>query len=303
VTRSGGPKAETIPEPVTIETVAAPDAIRVLRSHPAFRNAAQAFARAALAGLEEADPETRWMIADLGRTSLYIIALVLDGLPGGFTVATLKATAATYAIASAGRVTAFVDRCLRTGSLALSPGSEPWTRRRLRPTSAFVQPLGRMLAARMRAVSPLASELEAAAAKLGSDAAVATAITEGVRVSTSMHGQDLGWLQPLMFFMGRDGGMRFVEYLVAQQSEPRAGLLAPVKVNKSQAARACWVSRRHLDTLIVDGAAADLLKVDPSGTIEMAPAVGEALEGYYAVHVRGFRLMAQKLRQACVSPA
>ena len=140
-------------------------AVARLRAHPRFREAVEAHAAGALAEYESQDNHERWLLKDLGRASLWLGAMILDTIPGGLTVSALAAAAAERQVCSRGRVLAFVHYALDTGRLTLSPGSEPWVRRRLVLTPAFLEPSRRRMSLQFRTVALLAPEVAAAPAE------------------------------------------------------------------------------------------------------------------------------------------
>jgi hypothetical protein len=274
------------------------EAIDAVRGHRLFPSVAHRMCRGALNAYGAADPFDRWAVSDLGRLSLTFIATVLDHLQGGVTAADLKTHARRNRVASPGRVTAYIDACLKAGRMHLTPGSSNWTQRRLELDRALLKPLAALLIVQLDSCASLIPEARDAANHLDGDPrAIRRAMVHAVWLVTSLEAatpQQSAWADPLRFFMDRSSGMRFLQHLMAETPTGQAFPLTPTRLNKSLAARICGVSRRHLDHLLSDAAQAGLLQIS-HGRIIVSTQVAQALETYFAIYVCGLRLIARSI--------
>ncbi|MBS0363425.1 MAG: hypothetical protein JSR98_18780, partial [Proteobacteria bacterium] len=180
-------------------------AVSRLREHPRFRAAVEAFAAGALAQYEREDTATHWLHRDLGRSSLYLGAILLDRMPAGLTFAGLAEMAVHRDVCSRGRVLAFVQYALATGRMVVAVEPGPWSRRRLSLTPAFLAPMRERFIASLNATSIVAPEVAETLPRLASDEAVrqvATAMGTLLAVRPELNRNPGGALRQV--FIARD---------------------------------------------------------------------------------------------------
>ena len=234
-----------------------------LCAHPRFREAAEAHAAGVLAEYETQDSHDRWLLKDLGRASLFLGAMLLDATPEGLTVSGLAAVASQSQVCSRGRVLAFVHYGLDNGRFALTPGSEPWVRRRLTLTPAFIEPARRRLVVQFKAIAIVAPEVAAALSRLAPDGAVRQASVSAGLLLTLRPELNRNHGGPLrQIFIARDGGMRILQHLLLRQAQTRLRLLESAPLSRAALSRCYGVSRTHVNRLLADAEAAGALRVE-----------------------------------------
>lgn len=274
-------------------------AVARMRAHPRFRAAVEAFAAQALGDYETQDTATRWLLKDLGRASLYMGCAILDGAPGGLTVAALAASAEAHNICSRGRVLAFVRYALDTGRLVLPPGPEPWVRRRLTQRPAFIDPLRRRLRGALETTALVAPEVAAALTALGSDAVVRQAtgaLAFLLAARPELNRNPGGPLRQV--FLSRDGGARVLQHLMLSQSPGRERLVQAARLSRAALARRYGVSRTHINRLLADAAAAGALRLAAPDEVSFSPAFSEEVEAFYAGQFQVMRTIARTVMSA-----
>ncbi len=269
-------------------------AVARLRAHPRFREAVEAHAAGALAEYESQDNHERWLLKDLGRASLWLGAMILDTIPGGLTVSALAAAAAERQVCSRGRVLAFVHYALDTGRLTLSPGSEPWVRRRLVLTPAFLEPSRRRMSLQFRTVALLAPEVAAALPRLASDSVVQqSSVAAGMllTVRPELNRNPGGPLRQI--FIARDGGMRMLQHLMLRQPKVRERLLTAAPLSSAALSRRYGVSRTHVNRLLADAEAAGAVHLEGRDRVVFSEAFSDEVEAYFAGAFQCCRVIAQ----------
>ena len=269
-------------------------AVARLRTHPRFREAAEAQAAAVLAEYDAQDSHDRWLLKDLGRAALWLGAMILDTMPRGLTVSGLAAVAAERQVCSRGRVLAFTHYALDSGRLALTPGAEPWVRRRLVLTPAFIKPSRRRLILQFTTTALLAPEVAAALPRLASDSVVQQAsVAIGLLLSArpELNRNPGGPLRQI--FIARDGGMRMLQHLLLRQAKTRARLLQAAPISRAALARRYGVSRTHVNRLLADAEAAGALRLEGRDRVVFSQGFSDELEAYLAGGFQVCRLVAQ----------
>lgn len=269
-------------------------AVARLRTHPRFRDAAEAHAAAVLADYDLQDHHDRWLMKDLGRAALWLGAMILDTMPGGLTVSALAAIAAERQVCSRGRVLAFTHYALDSGRLALTPGSEPWVRRRLVLTPAFIEPSRRRLILQFQTTALVAPEVAAALPRLASDSVVQQAsVGIGLLLSTrpELNRNSGGPLRQV--FIARDGGMRMLQHLLLRQATTRARLLEAAPISRAALSLRYGVSRTHVNRLLADAEAAGALRLEGRERVIFSESFSDELEAYLAGAFQVCRLVAQ----------
>ena len=276
-------------------------AVARLCAHPRFREAAEAHAAGVLAEYESQDSHDRWLLKDLGRAALWLGAMILDASPDGLTVSGLAATAALRQVCSRGRVLSFVHYGLDSGRFALTPGSEPWVRRRLVLTPAFIEPTRRRLVAQFEATALLAPEVAAALSRLAPDTAVRQAIVSTGLLLTLRPELNRNPGGPLrQIFIARDGGMRMLQHLLLGQSKTRSRLLERAPISRAALSRRYGVSRTHVNRLLADAEAAGALRLEGRDRVVFSSAFSDEVEAYFAGQFQAARVVAQGMTDAPV---
>jgi len=202
--------------------------------------------------------------------------MVLDAVGGGFSAAQLVQAAVGNRTCSEGRARGYLRRAAAYGFLAVEADG---THR---------------LSARMDAVLRRGTEtLLGAAARLepglGSALAVVGdrdfrrrfALQVGMNTVARpdlFNGPD----RPVVLFLGRDGGTRILEQMLAAQPPGRERLLEQAPASQRALAQGARVSRTHVARLLADGEAQGLLRVERR-RIVAAPELSEDVERHYAL--------------------
>ena len=93
-----------------IDALLSDEAMIALRTRADFREVVEELIAVSLANYRTFDAAGRWMFADMGRSALYVAALILDARPGGVSAAALTAAAQDNRASSRGRVAQFIRR-------------------------------------------------------------------------------------------------------------------------------------------------------------------------------------------------
>lgn len=261
-------------------------AFAALRAHPAFRDTVEDLARGNLASYGALKLAERWLYSDLGRAALTGAALVLDAALGGFTTAQLVAAARTNRTCSEGRVRHYLRRAIANGFLDVDAAGAH------RPTGRMHAVMGRGAATLLAAAARLDPAVAPAAAAAG-DIAFRRRLSLQVGLNT-MSRPDLfaGPEKPVVLFLGRDGGARMLERLIAAQAPGRRRLLESAPVSQRGLAASAFVSRMHVARLLADGAARGLLAPCARG-VAVAPELSEDVERHYALVLEMARVSAR----------
>jgi hypothetical protein len=258
------------------------EALAALRSRPAYADAADGLARGSLCELAQMDAAGRWMVRDLGRSSIYLAMVFLNGTPAGVSAFSLASAARAQRFASRGRVMAFLRHAQEVGELIVPPGSGPWTQRRLCLGQRFVDRFrgGNLNYARM--VALVVPELAGFVDRLHDDnflrhyvtgvilASQAASAASSAASSASRHGEKL--------FLERDCGMSILFRLMASQDRPRARLLESARFSRAGMSREFGVSRAHINRLLADAAAVGLLSFPASDTVRFEPELSDDVD-------------------------
>jgi hypothetical protein len=270
-------------------------ALRAIVADPRFRAVAEASAAEATAQFQRLDGASRWLLKDLGRTSIYVATFALHAFLGSVTQSGLVATLVAQGVASRARVVAFVDRAIATGRLRVAPGSLPWTQRPLIPNAGFVDVLFDRLAGAFRVMGQIDTGIAAAADRMSNERIMAAAYVAIGRISATAEALGAPALPRMQLFMQRDGGLKLLQALLIRQAPDRDRLLESVSFSKTDVARDCGVSRIHLDTLLRDAEAAGLLtRVGRNGII-FDRALNDSYELWVALQIQGARLVAETI--------
>jgi hypothetical protein len=271
-------------------------AVLRLRGHPRFREAVEAFAQGSLDHYERQDAPTRWLLKDLGRAALYLSATILDGTPEGLTFARLAVTAAATNTCSRGRVLAFLHYAQAAGGLVVPPGPEPWARRKLVLTPAFINPTRERLIGGLEAAAIVAPEVAEALPRLASDTAAeqaAAAVGMLLKFRPELNRNPGGPLRQI--FIARDGGMRMLQHFMVRQPTGRSRLMETAPVSRADLSRRYGVSRTHVNRLLDEAQAAGALTLPTADRVEFTPAFSEEVEAFFGGVLQVNRVVAQTL--------
>ena len=252
------------------------EAMAALRARSDFRAVVEQLIAGSLAYYRTLDAAGRWMLADIGRTSLYAAAVILDAQPNGVSATALTASAQGNRAASRGRVARFIHFAQDAGEIVVPAGAEHWTRRRLTLRPAFVERLRRLTISEARAIARLAPELAAMADSLEDDATYRRFLTWlGVLAS---HDRVVGPPTPLTMFLQRQSGMRMLYHLALEQAPDRGRMLEEAALSRNQLSQLYEVSRAHINRLLVDAEAAGLLTCPTPPRVVFSPALSDDFE-------------------------
>jgi hypothetical protein len=248
-----------------------------IRSSPLLRETLDKIARECVAYFTTLDSNGRWMLADIGRTSIYMAALVLDARPEGLSMARLT-RAAHIATVSRGRVNDFVERALAAREFVIQPGADAWTQRRMTVRPEFVDRLRRRFAIDARGVVRLDPVL-APAPDLLEDEALFRRFLYWIGVFASRGRLSVKGPTPMKLFLHSGGGGRLLMALLAAQAPGRARLLQSAPISRAALARDCSVSRPHVNRLLARAEEAGLIQFVGESQIEIGQDLSDAFEG------------------------
>ena len=257
-----------------------PEALAALRAHPRFDEAVLHLARGSLQEFAAADETGRWMFRDLGRSSLYLAAVILDSTETGLTASILAKLARANDTASRGRVMAFLRRAEAAGEVVVPAGKGPWTRRRLTLQPAFIDRFRKGNRIYADALARLSPEVAPLAARLD-EAVFFRSFALWVGVASQRAGTPVGRSERL--FLERDRGMSILFRLMVSQSGPGERLLHSAPLSRSRLSREFGVSRIHINRLLADAAAAGLLSCPSPERLVFSAAFSEAVEQMLAL--------------------
>jgi len=252
------------------------DAVEALRARPDFHAVTEQLVADSLANYRTLDAAGRWMLADIGRSSLYLAAVILDAQPAGVSAATLTAAAQGNQASSRGRVAQFIRFAQDAGEIVVPPGSEPWTRRRLTLRPAFAARLQRRSIADARAVSRLAPEIAPLIDSLEEDATYRRFLTWMGVLAT--HERVVGPPTPVTMFLHRRSGMRMLYHFALGQAPGRGRLLEEAAISRNQLSQLYEVSRAHINRLLADAEAEGLLSCPTPTRVVFSPALSDDFE-------------------------
>lgn len=251
-------------------------AFAALRAHPRFRDTVRDFARRNLASYGALAPSERWLFSDLGRAALTGAAVVIDAVYGGFPANTLIQAVVANRTCSEGRARDYLRRAVANGFLDLDRGGLHTVSPRLQAI------LTRNWKTMLDCVSRLDPTLAPSPGVLD-DVPFMRRLAVQVGLNTTAR-PDLfnGPDKPVMLFLGRDGGARMLDQLVAAQPPGVPHLLESPPVSQRAMAQGAFVSRTHVARLLAEGEALGLLR--PEGRrLAVAPELSEDVERHYAL--------------------
>lgn len=273
-----------------IDTGFGPEAIAALEAHPRLIEACNHLARASLANHAAMDPVGRLLLEDLGRSSLYLAAIVLDKSPGGLTAANLVAATQANKTSSTGRVTEFLRLAQDAGDLVVPGGSERWTRRRLQLKPRFLERMRGRIAIEIDGARIIDPALPPSTL-LADDAALAHFCLWLGLLSTTHRSLIAGPWTPIEIFLSRKCGGRILSRMIADQAPDRDRVMEAVTISRSGLAREFGVSRAHINKMLADAQAAGALTLAGADRVQFSPAFSDN-----AAHT--FALVLQLMRTA-----
>ena len=218
----------------------------------------------------------------------------------GLSVATLVAGAAATGAASRGRVLAFVQYAHQAGLIIVPAGPEPWGRRRLTLTPAFMAPLHYLVRGGLQAAALINPDAAAALPQLSEEAGLARIVRGTAKLVMErplLLQNPGGTLREI--FVGRDCGMRVLQRLMITQPAQRERLLEVAEFSRSELSRRYGVSRTHINRLLADAQAAGALTLTSPDRVVFSPAFSDEVEAYFA----GMLLCLNLVLQTTLEPA
>lgn len=272
-------RAEPAMEPFRAEAFAS------IRGHPAFRAAISELASGHLAEYSALPPAERWLTSDLGRAALTGAAMVLDAMMGGFSARQLIQAALANRTCSEGRVRLYLARAAANDFLDVDADGT------YRLSDRMHTVLKRGLETMLRATARLDPRLQPALAELD-DRSFRGRLAMHIGLNTAAR-PDLfnGPDKPVVLFLGRDGGARILEQMIAAQPPGQARLLDSAPLSQRALALGAVVSRTHVARLLADGEAQGLLRVEGRRLV-VSPELSEDVERHYALVLEMTRVSA-----------
>lgn len=271
-----------------IDTGFSPETIAALTAHPRLLDACNHLARASLVHHAAMDPMGRLLLEDLGRSSLYLAAIVLDRSPGGLTAANLVTATQANRTSSAGRVTEFLRLAQDAGDLVVPGGSDRWTRRRLVLQPRFLDRMRRRMGLEIEGARILDPALPQASI-LEDDAALAHFCFWLGALSTLHRSLVAGPWTPIEIFLSRKSGGRILSRLIADQKPQRSRVMEQVTISRSGLAREFSVSRAHINKMLADAQAAGALTLDGADRLVFSQAFSDNVSHTYALVLQFMR--------------
>jgi hypothetical protein len=251
-----------------------------LRARPGFRAAVEQFAAETLEYTRGIDKAGLWMLADIGRTAIYITIILLDALPEGASAAMIATVAQDTGASSRGRAARFIKFAQGAGEIAVPPGSDHWTRRRLILRPAFVARAQQRAIIEARAIARFAPEIASLPDKLSNMETYrrflvwSAALMPPEPYSTTP--------SAIMLFLQRECGMRILQHLALDQAPDRTRMLESAPISRNRLSQLYGVSRAHINRLLGDAEAQGLLSFPTPRRVDFSPVLSEAYELTFA---------------------
>jgi hypothetical protein len=228
------------------------EAFEALRRHPGFRAACEMAVADSIVHYRRAEPDIQWITKDIGRSSIWLSALILECL-GELTVQNLTTMSVANRLSSSGRVTQFVRRCQDFDLFRVEDGAGLWTRRPARLGQRMTQSSRDRALVDLQAALTLAPEMAPVAELVATDAGFASYVVALAQISQAtqpLFGFERG--TPLNYFLDREGGMLMVFDLLGAQAPGRARLLEEAPISRYALSRAYGVSRAHINKMLAE---------------------------------------------------
>lgn len=271
-----------------IDTGFSPQAIAALQTHPRLIEACDHLARGSLTHHAAMDPVGRLLLEDLGRSSLYLAAIVLDQSPDGLTATNLIAATQANRTSSTGRVTEFLRLAQDAGDLVVPGGSERWTRRRLILKPRFLDRMRRRMAIEIEGARIIDPALPSPSL-LDDPGALANFCFWLGALSTVHRDMVAGPWTPIEIFLSRKCGGRILSRLIADQPRQRERLMEAVSISRSGLAREFGVSRAHINKMLADAQDAGALSLSGTDRIEFTEMFSDNVAHTFALVIQFMR--------------
>ncbi len=252
-----------------------------LQARPSFRDACELAAARRVAQFATLSPGCQWLLKDIGRTSICLLALILDASEHGLSARRLIRLAREIEMTSAGRVTLVLRRAEALGELTVAPGLALWTKRRLTPGRSLVDALRERARLEFEAAALLEPRAAAMASALEDDGAFKALLRALPRVLIAR--PRLMAPDPAAdFFLQRDAGMLMLFDLMGRQLPDRERLLELAPLSRSALSRKFGVSRAHINKLFADAAGDGLVRFAGPDELEFSPELSAAVADHLA---------------------
>ena len=276
--------------PETLSSLMTEASFASLRADPQFRGAVECASSQSVRHFQQLDPSFQWITKDLGRAAICLTALTLH-LMGRLTVQALTASCLDNGVSSAGRVQQVVRRCQEIGEMTVQDGAGLWTRRPMCMGRRLVRVLRDRALIDLKAMAPLAPQLEGAAALVETDGGFVTyALCIGA--ITNQRRDLFKFTPPVGFFLDREAGMLILLDLLAAQPPDRSRLLEEAPISRYALSRRYGVSRAHINKILAESGHIDSVASD---TVRFSEALSLAVERHFAVVFRLNSCAAQAL--------
>jgi hypothetical protein len=266
-------------------------ALAAVRRLPTFRAAAEQLARDNLANYAALSLAERWLISDLGRAALTGALLVLDAIYGGVSTAQLVQSALANRTCSEGRVRLYLRRAIANGFVAVDRDGI----HRIAPPMEAV--IARSLRASVSAVAQLDPALRPALAVVGTPQFRRRFAAQMGLCSAALAERFKEPDKPIGLFLGRDGGTRLLEQIIAAQRPGRDRLLESAPLSQRALAQHAFVSRTHVARLLAEGERLGLLRAEARRLVVSA-VLSEDVERHYALMLQISRVSARAALEA-----
>lgn len=255
--------------------------IDAVRGDARFRVVVEGFVAADLARYRALTPIERWMISDVGRSSLSGAVFALDAVNRLTPTALMSVGAGATGEVSLGRARLYLRRAVANGLIeTVEPGVRLTGNAQLAATPRFQKVMGDILHAALEATATLAPDVAPALREMGRPTFVQQ-LSFWAGSLTASHPDLFPLDSPYQLFQARDGGARIMAELISRQSPERERLLERCFYSNSALARAGLCSRAHVIQLLKDGAGRGFLTFDGS-VLTIDPKLSEATETYFA---------------------
>ena len=272
------------PSLADINALLSDEAMTALRARTDFREVVEELIAESLANYRTFDAAGRWMFADMGRSALYIAALILDAQPGGVSAAALTAAAQDNRASSRGRVAQFIRFAQDHGEIAVPPGSEHWTQRRLILKPAFVDRARRRSINDARVISRLAPDIAPLVDALEDDTTHRRFLTWSGVLATRE--RVVGPETPVTMFLHRHSGMRILYHMTLEQPPDRPQMLSEAPLSRNHLSQLYEVSRAHINRLLADAEADGLLTCPTPTRVVFSRALSDDFEKTVAFSIQ-----------------
>lgn len=265
------------------------DGLATARANPNFHPAIELEARLARDAYHRLPEGHRWLLGDRGRFNMGLTALLLAA-GGMLTAHGLSQVCKARDIGSPGRALKYVEHLLRYGLVSTEPAEGRWTTHRLILGPLLISHYRARLRAMLEGMLIFDPIAQAALDLIDTDEFLPLCITlAGANGDNSALARRV-YAQGVGLFLERDCGMLMLLDLMLAQPADRSRLLERAPLSRYGLARDYGVSRAHINKLLADAAAADLLSLEDDGAaVVFSPHLSEVLELHNAAIFHGLR--------------